>query len=211
MILQRSPEWYEVRLGKATASRIADVVARTKTGYSTSRQNYASELISERLTGIGAPNYVSPAMQWGVDHEDAACSLYAERTGFIVTPAEFIDHPEIPWSGASPDRYVEPDGLVEVKCPLTATHIATLLGGSIDGGHLIQMFWQMSCTGRAWCDYVSYDPRLPPRMQLHIQRVERDLSRILELESEVTGFLAEIAERVDRLTALYGDRELEAA
>jgi putative phage-type endonuclease len=207
MMMQRTPEWYARRCGKATASRIADITARTKTGYSTSRQNYAAELIAERLTGVTANSYTSPAMQWGMDQEEAAKALYADRLGMVVDPADFVDHPEVAWSGASPDGYVDLDGLVEVKCPLTATHLETLLGGSIPGGYRTQMQWQMACTGRAWCDFVSYDPRLPPRMQLHVQRVPRDLSVILELETEVTTFLADVAEQVAKLTALYGQEE----
>jgi putative phage-type endonuclease len=208
MIEQRSPDWYAQRLGKATASRIADVVARTKTGYSTSRQNYAAELIVERLTGHPVNGYVSKDMQWGIDHEDAAKTLYGERLGMLVVDAPFVDHPEIAWSGASPDGYVEEHGLVEVKCPLTATHIDTLLGAPIAGNYMTQMQWQMACTGRLWCDFVSYDPRLPSAMQFHAQRVHRDLSRILELEAEVSTFLREIAERTERLRQLY---ECEAA
>jgi putative phage-type endonuclease len=206
MIEQRTAAWYQQRMGKATASRIADIVARTKTGYSTSRQNYAAELIVERLTGMPSGNgYTSPAMQWGIDHEEEAKAVYADRTGLLVEPAEFVDHPEIEWSGASPDGRVEAHGLVEVKCPLTATHIETLLGGSIDGRYLTQMQWQMACTGALWCDYVSYDPRLPPAMQFHVERVNRDTSRILELESEVSAFLREIRERTEKLAALYGE------
>jgi putative phage-type endonuclease len=208
---QRSPEWYAQRLGKATASRIADVVARTKTGYSTSRQNYAADLIAERLTGVPADSYQSGPMRWGIDHEEAARALYADRCGQLVTPAGFVDHPELLWAGASPDGYVDEDGLVEIKCPLTATHLAALLGASISDGHLIQMQWQMACTGRLWCDFVSFDPRLPTRMQLAVQRVPRDLSRILELEGEVRAFLADVADRVDRLSAMYGDTEEIAA
>lgn len=204
MILQRSPEWYAQRLGKATASRIADVVAKTKTGASTSRANYAAELIAERLTGTPTNGYVSGPMQWGLDHESEAVALYADRCGLLVAEAEFVDHPEIMWSGASPDRLVEDDGLVEVKCPLTATHLDTLLGAPISGSHLIQMQWQMACSGRSWCDYVSFDPRLPPAMQLHVRRVQRDVSHILDLETEVAAFLDEIAEKVDRLQGLYG-------
>ena len=204
MIQQRSSEWYAQRLGKATASRIADVVAKTKTGVSAMRVNYAAELIAERLTGTPAPNFVSGPMQWGIDQEAAAKLLYADRCGLLVQDAEFIDHPEIMWSGASPDGYVDDDGLVEIKCPNTATHIDTLLGASISGNHLIQMQWQMACSGRSWCDYVSFDPRLPLPMQLHVQRVQRDVSRILELEGEVVAFLGEIAEKVDRLHGLYG-------
>jgi len=209
MIEQRTPEWYAQRLGKATASRIADVVAKTKTGPSAMRLNYRAELIAERLTGKPGANYVNGPMQWGIDHEAEALGLYSERLGLLVQPAEFIDHPEILWSGASPDGYVDADGLVEVKCPNTATHIDTLLGSAIDGRHLVQMQWQMACTGRAWCDYVSYDPRLPASMQLHVRRVDRDVSHVLDLEAEVAQFLDEIAERVARLDGLYG-REVAA-
>jgi putative phage-type endonuclease len=203
MIEQRSPEWYAQRLGKATASRIADVMARTKTGPSASRINYRAELIIERIRGEPAPNFVSGPMQWGIDHELEALAAYAARTGQVVERAEFIDHPEILWSGASPDGYVGDDGLVEVKCPNSATHLATLLGANIDGGHVIQMQWQMACTGREWCDYVSFDPRLPRRMQLHVRRVERDVSAILDLEAEVQVFLDEIADAVDQLNAEF--------
>ena len=207
MILQRSPEWYSRRLGKATASRVADIVARTKTGWGASRQNYAADLIAERLTGVPADNYQSPAMRWGMDQEDAAKALYTERTGLLVEPIDFVDHAEIGWAGASPDGLVETQGLIEVKAPLTATHLDRLLGGSIDGRHMTQMMWQMACTGRQWCDYISFDPRLPPRMQLHIERVHRDVSRILELEEAVTAFLDEIAGKVAALTDLYGQEE----
>lgn len=206
MILQRSPEWYAQRLGKATASRIADIIATTKSGPSALRLNYRAELIAERLTGVVGPGYVSGPMQWGIDNEAAAKALYADRCGLLVTEAEFVDHPEILWSGASPDGYVD-DGLVEVKCPNTATHIDTLLGAEIEGKYLTQMQWQMACTGRAWCDFVSFDPRLPERMQLHTRRVQRDTSRILELEDAVSVFLAEVADRVERLSGLYGREE----
>jgi putative phage-type endonuclease len=207
VIEQRSPEWYAQRLGKATASRIADIVAKTKTGVSTMRANYQAELIAERLTGAAGPNYVNGPMQWGIDHEEAARALYADRCGLLVEPAGFIDHPAILWSGASPDAYVENDGLVEIKCPNTATHIDTLLGRGIAGNYLTQIQWQLSCTERAWCDFVSYDPRLPDRMALFVQRVHRDTSRILELEAEVVIFLDEVAAQVERLTALYGRSE----
>jgi putative phage-type endonuclease len=209
MILQRSPEWYAQRLGKATASRIADVVARTKTGWGASRANYAAELIAERLSGQPTNGFVSAPMQWGINHEDEAKTVYAERLGLLVVEAEFVDHPEIVWSGASPDGYVDEDGLVEVKCPNTATHLDALLGASIPGGHLIQMQWQMACTGRGWCDYVSFDPRLPEELQFHVRRVERDVSQIIELETEVAAFLDEIAVAVEKLSALYG-REVAA-
>jgi putative phage-type endonuclease len=211
MIEQRSPEWYSQRLGKATASRIADIIATTKTGPSMMRVNYAAELIAERLTGIRTPGFTSGPMQWGIDNEPAAKLAYADRCGLLVLDAEFVDHPEIMWAGASPDAYVENDGLAEIKCPNTATHIDTLLGGKIEAKYHTQMQWQMACTGRLWCDFVSFDPRLPLRMQLAVQRVPRDLSRILELEGEVRTFLADVADRVERLTSQYGPVEDIAA
>lgn len=204
MIYQRTPEWHAARLGKATASRIKDIVARTKTGYSTSRQNYAAELITERITGRPVLGYISPAMQWGTDNEALARAVYAETFGTEVQEAEFVDHPELLWAGASPDGYVGDDGLVETKCPLTSTHLDTLLGAPISGEYLIQMQWQMACTGRAWCDFTSFDPRLPPSMQLHVRRVERSLTAILELEFEVSIFLDEVAARVAQLIERYG-------
>jgi putative phage-type endonuclease len=207
MIQQRSPEWYAQRLGKATASRISDILATTKSGVSMLRTNYAAELIAERLTGVVVPGYTSAPMQWGIDNEAQAKALYSDRCGVVVADAEFIDHPEIMWAGASPDGYVDVDGLVEVKCPNTATHIDSLLGGKIAPNYLTQMQWQMACTGRLWCDFVSFDPRLPERMQLVVQRVPRDLSRVLELEGEVRTFLAEIAASVERLSGLYGREE----
>ena len=204
MIPQRSPEWYAQRLGKATASRIADILATTKTGVSALRKNYRADLIAERLSGQPAANYVNGPMQWGIDHEAEALAVYAEIVGLPVAPAEFVDHPEIRWSGASPDGLVGDEGLVEVKCPNTATHLEALEGGKISGNHLIQMQWQMACTGRVWCDYVSFDPRLPDPMHIHVRRVERDVSHILDLEAEVSAFLAEIAEAVAWLTGKYG-------
>jgi putative phage-type endonuclease len=207
MIEQRSAEWYGQRLGKATASRISDVVARTKSGWSALRTNYAADIIAERLTGQPCANYVSAAMAWGIAHEDEARLAYADRCGLIVERAGFVDHPEIDWSGASPDGYVDTVGLVEIKCPNVATHLDALLGAPIPAEHLLQMQWQMACTGREWCDYVSFDPRLPPSMQLHVRRVERHTSLLIELETEVARFLDEIAVRIERLQEIYGQEE----
>ena len=174
------------------------------------RANYSADLIAERLTGTSPAGFTSGAMQWGIDTEPAAKAAYTARTGMLVEEAGFVDHPEIVWSGASPDGYVQDDGLIEVKCPNTATHLASLLGAEISRDYLIQMQWQMACTGRAWCDHVSFDPRLPDWLHLHIRRVPRNTSMILELEEEVSRFLDEVAQRVERLTALYWT-EREAA
>lgn len=202
-IEQRTDAWFAARLGKATASRIADVIAKTKSGYSTSRANYAAQLVCERLTNTVAESYSNAAMQWGTEKEPEALALYEFSTDAALTVVGFIDHPTIPMSGASPDGLVGDNGLIEVKCPNTATHLETLLGQSAPGKYVTQMQWQMACTGREWCDFVSYDPRLPSDMRLFIQRVDRDGAFIRELEAEVSAFLAEVSAKIGQLTALY--------
>lgn len=205
MSIQGSPEWIKERLGKATASRIADIVARTKSGYSTSRANYMAELITERLTQVQTETYQSGAMKWGTDTEPQARAAYAFYTNTEVEQVGFIPHPKIKMSGASPDGKVGKPGLVEFKCPLTATHIETLLGGSLPGRYLIQAQWQMACLPeRKWCDCVSFDPRLPENMRLFIQRVPRDNKLIDDLQSEVVEFLAEITAKIVDLEKRYG-------
>jgi putative phage-type endonuclease len=203
MLIQGTPEWFAARLGKVTASRVADVVARTKTGFSTSRANYAAELLCERLTRTPTESFCSPAMQWGKDTEHLARAAYAMTKGVDVYEVGFVDHPEIAMSGASPDGYVDDDGLIEIKAPNTATHLDTLEAQMVPGKYLIQIQWQLACTNREWCDYVSFDPRLPPELCLFIKRVTRDPSHILELEGEVSDFLRDLDARVASLTAKY--------
>jgi len=200
---QGSPEWHQVRLGKVTASRVADLIAKTKTGYSSSRANYAAELICERLTGECQPFYMNAAMQWGTDKEPEARAAYAFRHDADVTQVAFVDHPTIPMTGASPDGLVGDDGMVEIKCPLTATHLETLASGKPAGKYITQMQWQMSCTGRKWCDFVSYDPRLPEALRLFVTRIERDDAVIADLEREVSTFLADLDARIEDLTQRY--------
>lgn len=200
---QRTDDWFAARLGKVTASKIADVMATTKTGPSASRKNYMAQLLTERLTGQKADSYSNAAMQWGTDTEPQARAMYELETGRDVVEVGFIDHPVIAMSGASPDGLVGDDGLVEIKCPNTATHIETLRGAAIDKKYVLQMQWQMACTGRAWCDFVSFDPRLPSAMQLYVARVERDATLIAAMESEVAGFLAEINKAEEELRAKY--------
>ncbi len=202
---QRSDEWVKIRLGKVTASRIADVTAKTKTGWSASRANYMAELLSERLTGEPRDTFTNAAMQWGTDMEPQARRVYEFMEGVEVQEVGFVPHPTIGMSGASPDGLVGDLGLVEIKCPNTATHIETLLGAPIDAKYLKQMQWQMACTRREWCDFVSFDPRLPERMQIHIQRVNVDPSFIREMEKEVSEFLAELDAKEAAILAKYGE------
>lgn len=200
---QRSDEWFAARLGKVTASRVADATARTKSGWGASRASYMAELIAERLTGQPGDRYVNAAMQRGTDLEPEAISAYALMTDATVDPVGFVAHPSIAMSGASPDGLIGKDGLIEVKCPATHTHIETLLTGDIDLRYLKQMNFQMACTGRAWCDFVSYEPRLPERMQLFIQRVERNQVAIAEMEKDIREFLAELDGKVAALRAKF--------
>lgn len=209
-IEQGSAAWFEARLGRVTASRVADVVAKTKSGYSTSRANYMAELVAERLTGNKAESFTNAAMQWGTDQEPEARLAYEFRTNATVELIGFVPHQTIEMSGASPDGLVGDDGLVEIKCPNTATHIETLLTGVIPGKYETQMLWQMACSGRAWCDFASFDPRMPEAMRLFVKRFARDDARIAELEEEVRTFLFELDTTVDRLTKRYGDVRIAA-
>lgn len=211
MIVQGSPEWHALRIGKVTASRVADVIASTKTGgWGAARANYAAELIAERLTGQPTQMFVNEAMRWGTETEPYARQAYCERFGCDVYETGFVDHPEIAMAGASPDGLVGAYGLLEIKCPNTATHLDMLLGGSIADKYVVQMQFQMACTGRGWCDFVSFDPRMPATMRLFVRRVEQDVSRIVKLESEVQRFLEEIDGNVRVLRERY-EREAQAA
>jgi len=202
-VVQGSPEWFASRCGLVTASRIADIVARTKSGWSTSRANYMAELVAERLTGKVNDGFTSAAMQWGTDNEPVARLHYEFMTNETVTEIGFVKHPTIGDTGASPDGLVGDNGLVEIKCPITATHIDTLLGQMVPAKYQTQMQWQMACTGRQWCDFVSFDPRMPESMQLFLARVPRDAERITELETHVIEFLNELRQTVDRLRSKY--------
>lgn len=202
-IEQGSPEWFAARLGKVTASRVADVIAKTKTGWGASRTNYAAELVAERLTGASAEKFSNAAMAWGTEKEPDARAAYEFYSDATVDLVGFVSHPTIRDAGASPDGRVGAEGLVEIKCPNTATHIETLLGGSVPSKYITQMQWQMACEGRQWCDFVSYDPRLPESMSLFVKRVERDADMVAMLEKEVAAFLREVDETVAQLRAKY--------
>jgi putative phage-type endonuclease len=197
-IQQGTPEWFAQRLGKATASRIKDIVAKTKTGYSTSRDKYLTQLLLERLTGTVAESYSDAAMAWGNDTEPFARAAYEAQKGVMVDQVAFINHPTIEMAGASPDGLVGDDGLVEIKCPMSHTHLESLLGG-LDDQYKIQVNWQMACTGRKWTDLCSFDPRFPAELQLVIKRFERDDAFIATLEEEVIKFLKELDDKLNKV------------
>lgn len=196
---QRTPEWYAMRLGKVTASRVADVMAKTKTGVSASRENYLSDLVVEKLTNQPTESFVNDAMQWGIDTEPLARMAYEVHSGNLVYTVPFVDHPTIDFFGCSPDGLVAADGLIEIKCPNSKAHIQTILSSKAPTKYIPQMMAQMACTGRQWVDFVSFDPRLPEDLQLFVVRVNRDDEYIAKLEEEVSIFLKEVEETVNKL------------
>lgn len=202
MIEQRSPEWFAARLGKVTASKVADVIAKTKTGYSASRENYMAQLICERMTGQKQESYTNAAMEWGTETEPLARAAYEGFKDVLVDEVGIIDHPFLPMCAASPDGLVSDDGMVEIKCPNTATHFDTLLTEKMPSKYLPQVQWQMACANRLWVDFVSFDPRAPEGLQLFVTRIERDDKYILELEAEVNKFLTELDQRIEKLNKL---------
>jgi putative phage-type endonuclease len=200
---QRSPEWFAQRAGKVTASSVYKVMAKTKTGYGADRDNYKAQLVVERLTGQPAKTYSNAAMEWGVQTEAEARAAYEARLGVLVTEVGFLPHPTIEMCGASPDGVVG-EGLVEIKCPETATMIDQLLTKKIPSEYYKQMQLQMKCADKKWCDFVVYDPRMPESMQMFVARVERDDRFIAEMEAEIVKFLAEVDSTVAKLKEQYG-------
>lgn len=202
---QGSTAWHQARLGCVTASRIADVVTRTKTAYGAARQTYMRQLLAERLSGMPTDTYPTAAMRWGIDMEPHAVAAYEEAVGVETELVGFLHHPSLAFAGASPDRLVGTGGLLEIKCPTTPTHIDTLLGGAPAERYVLQMQWQMACSDREWCDFFSFDPRLPPAYSCFISRVTRDDELIARLEAEALTFLEEIEVKLDAL-AKTGNR-----
>jgi len=200
---QRSDEWFQTRLGKVTASRISDVIAKTKTGVSTSRYNYLIQLVSERLTGKKGDNvFINQAMQDGIEREEVARTLYTLKHG-EVDEVGFIDHPTIAMSGASPDGALHGvNGGIEIKCPIETTHTNTLMTQSVPTKYIPQMQWQMACAGYDFVDFISYNPNFPDHLQLFVKRLDRDNDYIRQLESEVSAFLAEVEQQILKLKEL---------
>lgn len=194
MTVQGTEEWFADRCGYVTASRYKDVLAKIKSGEAASRRNYRAQLVCERLTNRPADSYCSPEMQRGTELEPIARMAYEARTGAIVIETGFIKHASM-MAGASPDGLIGDDGLAEFKCPNTATHIDTLING-MSYDHLPQVQGQMWITGRQWCDFVSFDPRLPEKMQLHIERIKRDGEYIAKLEKEITEFIKDVDQTI---------------
>jgi len=197
---QGSDEWLTIRAGKVTASKITDIMAKLKSGKpSAGRLTYMGQLVAERLTGVKSDSFSNAAMQWGVETEAQAIAAYEFLNDAEVSRISFADHPEIEFSGASPDGLVGDEGLIEVKCPNTATHIDYLVTQKVPKKYLDQMQWQMACLGKEWCDFMSFDPRMPEHLNKLIIRIERDNKYINEMNKEVVLFNKEIAEKLKLL------------
>ena len=195
-VQQGSEAWHQLRMGKVTASRVADLLAKTKTGPSASRGNYLIELALQRVTKTIEESYTNAAMEWGTQTEPQARVAYEVKTGNFVDQVAFIDHPTIAGFGCSPDGIVASDGLIEIKCPNSATHWSYIKANEPPNKYFIQMQAQMAVTGAKWCDFVSFDPRMPERSQLLVVRVMRDPEYILYMEAEISSFLKEVEKEV---------------
>ena len=190
---QGSAEWLEVRRGKITASRIADVMDFLKKGgEGASRRNYRTELLAERLTGRGEDHYVSPEMEWGTEFEPLARAAYEIAQDVMVDQVGFALHPDFDFAGSSPDGLVGDNGYVEFKCPKTTTHLKWMQAGIVPEEHQEQCLFNMRCAERGWADFVSYDPRLPDGLRIFVVRMDRDEERIARIDEEVARFNEEV-------------------
>jgi predicted phage-related endonuclease len=190
---QRSPEWFSARAGKVTASRAADFLARTKSGYSTSRKNYLIQLVAERLTGQPQEDgYVSPAMQRGIELEPQAFAAYESLTGNMPDRVGFLAHNELP-IGSSPDGVIgDYEGILELKVPNPATHIGYLKAKSLPADYLPQVTHHLLVSGAAYVDFMSYGPTFPDPLQTFLVRVYRKDVNIAQYEIDLLAFLADV-------------------
>lgn len=206
-IIQGTPEWFALRLGKVTASRVSDVLATIKSGEAKTRADYKMQLVGEIITGSpSAPIYQNDMMKWGVEYESEARAKYEIMTNQIVIQTAFVNHPTIKRAGCSPDGLIG-ENLIEIKCPSLTTHLGYLLAGVVPTAYRSQIMWQMACTGAQWCDFVSYRPDLPEHLQLFTVRMDRDNEAIKKMETEVEMFLTEVEEIVQKLTTKKGEND----
>ncbi|PIT69771.1 lambda exonuclease family protein [Bartonella tribocorum] len=201
---QRTAEWFQARLGKVTASNIYNVISKTAKGTPTSKyEDYKIKLITERLIGEANPYYETEDMRWGIEHEEDALREYAFIYDTEVTRCGFIQHPTIQMAGASPDGLIDKDGLIEIKCPRSTTHMRFFINNEIKPEYLAQMQFQMACTERKWCDFISYDPRFAgdsSHLRMKIKRIHRDEKQIEQINQAVENFLAEIEQEIIKIS-----------
>jgi len=202
MVEQGSEAWKLLRLGKVSASRMADLLAKTKSGASASRAKYMAQLLCERMTGQPTEFFTTAAMQRGTEIEPVARAAYEAENLTSVEQVAWVEHPTIPFSGCSPDGLVGEHGLIEIKCKEIHNHLDSILNDKIDPDHQAQMMWQMCCTGRKWCDYVCFDDRAPEGLQLFVKRLHRDEEKIKQMEDEVRTFLKDLENMIQKLNEI---------
>ena len=199
MIEQGSPEWFQKRYGNASASRIKDIIAKTKSGYSASRDNYLTELVLERF-GVFKEPFTTKSIEWGLEQEPFARARHEAEQNIFVEQCGYILHPTIAKSGASPDGLIGNEGVLEIKCPDTKTHFEYLIAEKVPAAYIPQMTWQIICTGRKWADFVSYDSRAPQGLDYFYIRYTPEEGYMLQLEEEVKTFLKEVDEKFIQLS-----------
>ena len=192
---QRTAEWYQDRLGHATGSRASDILAGKDTQ---SRKGYITQLVTERLTGRAQDSFTTVDMQRGIDVEPLAKAAY-QASHELTDDVGFVKHPLILWFGASPDALVGKEGLVEIKCPRSTTHLEYIQAGKPPTKYVPQMLAQLSCTGRKWVDFVSFDDRFPEHLQLFVVRFQPAQEEIEKFESKVKEFLSEVQNLMEKL------------
>lgn len=202
--LQRTAAWMQDRCGCLTASRFAAVYATSKRDGKPLKAytDLIDELVSERVTGEPCPHFKSAAMQWGIDHEGEAREAYEVETGELVDLVGFVPHPTIAWLGASPDGLVGRDGLLEIKCPDTTTHLRRIRAGIVPEEYRPQMLLQCLCTGRKWVDFVDYDPRLKGEYEpLRLWRIRYTPTKEEKADAieRAQAFLAQVDEELRKL------------
>lgn len=212
--LQHSPEWYSARLGMLTASKIKDAITKRKRGDGdlAARRKLKLKLLAEIATELTADNYVSPAMEHGIENEPRARAEYEIRTGYSVEPVGLLLHPEFKWAAASPDGYISPNGLLEIKCPDTATHFEYLEGGCVPEEYLDQIDWQLACAGPEidWVDFVSFDNRVKhDELKIFIVRRERDNKAIAEKEKLAMEFMQEMSQLFEQIKRGHKNQSLQ--
>lgn len=190
---QRSPEWFAARLGRLTGSVAGDMLATIKSGEAAARRDLRLKLVCERLTAsLQEDAFVNAAMQRGIECEPLAFAAYEARTGQMVQRVGFVQSTDV-LAGCSPDGYVgDFEGLIECKCPKSATHLKYLKAGSVPSEHIAQITHNLWVTGAQWCDFVSYDDRFPESLHLFIARVDRDEAVIQRYADQALAFLAEV-------------------
>ena len=200
-LIQGSEEFFKVRLGKITASKLSDLMRKTKYGESTYKTRLRMELAIERLTGKSAsPNFMNKAMQDGVEREPDARKLFEAITGKDVAECGSFDHPDIVNTSASPDGLIRgEDAVLELKCPTHITHAKNLLSEKMPKNYEYQVQWQIACTESEYAYFASYHPDFPKELRLKWVKVLRDNIMILEIEDEVRKFDVEVEELINQL------------